>query len=467
MSIDLLLTGLSAIAIVSFGLAAVRAARLPRARLGFAPQIFLMVCLWAYAFVATAHLLELTTAYRQWDSFDEYIELLFIPLFLFFLFARHMEMQVERLRRAQAAQREAESYYRAIVESTPDLICRYRADTTLVFANEAFCRYFNRVRADVLDRSFLDFAARDERPPVGERTRARFDTGEARSLEYATVRADGETRWHAWYTQPLPDAAGRVTAVQAMGRDITDTRRAAAERETLIGELEARNTELERFAYTVSHDLKTPLITIRGFLGYIDEDARSGDLERMAKDMQRVVDATSKMQRMLDELLMLSRTGRQAAASVELPFDVIAQEAVSLVAGRLTARNIRVEIEPNLPAVCGDRIRLMQVVENLVDNAAKFMGDQPAPCIRIGARRGGPRPPVFTVSDNGIGIDPRYQARVFGLFDKLDPRSEGTGIGLALVKRIVEAHGGRIWVESEGAGKGSTFCLTLGQPPAS
>jgi signal transduction histidine kinase len=95
-----------------------------------------------------------------------------------------------------------------------------------------------------------------------------------------------------------------------------------------------------------------------------------------------------------------------------------------------------------------------------VDNAAKFMGEQPAPRIEIGMREAGGQP-VFCVADNGIGIDPAYHEKVFGLFDKLDPKSEGTGIGLALVKRILEVHGGRIWVESEGLGKGAAFCFTL------
>jgi signal transduction histidine kinase len=107
-----------------------------------------------------------------------------------------------------------------------------------------------------------------------------------------------------------------------------------------------------------------------------------------------------------------------------------------------------------------DRARLVEVLQNLVDNAAKFMGDQPEPLIEIGMRTGN-KPPIFLVRDNGLGIDPHYHDKVFGLFDKLDPKSEGTGIGLALVKRIIEVHGGRIWVESAGLGHGSTFCFTL------
>jgi signal transduction histidine kinase len=121
-----------------------------------------------------------------------------------------------------------------------------------------------------------------------------------------------------------------------------------------------------------------------------------------------------------------------------------------------------VDIAPDLPTVYGDHARLVEVVQNLVDNAAKFMGEQPDPRIEIGLRgTDTDGKPILFVRDNGIGIEPQYHDRVFGLFSKLDAQSEGTGIGLALVKRIVEVHGGRIWVESDEPGQGSTFCFTL------
>jgi signal transduction histidine kinase len=114
--------------------------------------------------------------------------------------------------------------------------------------------------------------------------------------------------------------------------------------------------------------------------------------------------------------------------------------------------------------LCGDRTRLVEVFQNLVDNAIKFMGDQPTPRVEIGVEKAGEEY-VFFVRDNGIGIDPRYQPKVFGLFEKYDPATRGTGIGLALVKRIVEVHGGKIWVESAGIGKGTTFRFTLAKIP--
>jgi PAS domain S-box-containing protein len=238
------------------------------------------------------------------------------------------------------------------------------------------------------------------------------------------------------------------------------------ERRKLIAELESKNAELERFTYTVSHDLKSPLFTIRGFLGYLEQDALAGDHVRLKSDIQRITDATDKMQRLLNELLELSRVGRLRNEYSSFSMSELAHEASELVQGRLMARGIRLSIEPCLPMIYGDRPRLTEVLQNLLDNAAKFMGDQKQPHIEVGCGGVEDGRLLFYVRDNGMGIAAEHSDRVFGLFNKLDPRTDGTGIGLALVKRIVEVHGGRIWVESE-AGKGATFYFTLpasGQP---
>lgn len=242
--------------------------------------------------------------------------------------------------------------------------------------------------------------------------------------------------------------------------EINERKRVEAEREKIIKELEAKNAELERFTYTVSHDLKSPLITISGFIGLLEADAKSGNTNKFKGDLQRIGEAAEKMKRLLDELLELSRIGRLMNPASDVPFADIAQEALSLVRGRLQAGNIEVHVENELPVVSGDRRRLVEVLQNLIDNAAKFMGDQPEPKIEIGMQKQG-NEQVFFVKDNGIGLEPQYYEKIFGLFDKLDLHSEGTGIGLALVRRIVEVHGGRIWVESEGLNKGSTFYFTL------
>jgi PAS domain S-box-containing protein len=275
------------------------------------------------------------------------------------------------------------------------------------------------------------------------------------------------------FLQDLADRAALAIAnarlYATLAKELIDRTQIQAERENLIDELEAKNAELERFTYTVSHDLKSPLITIRGFLGYLEKDAISGNIERLRKDIERISDATAKMQRLLNELLELSRIGRLTNPPEELAFESVVREALALTQGQLSARGVTVEIAEDLPRIYGDRVRLVEVVQNLIDNAIKFMGSQTGPCINIGSKKepGDKSQNVtFFVQDNGIGIEPQFQEKVFGLFDKLDPRSDGTGVGLALVKRIVEIHGGRIWVESAGLGSGTTFYFTLPHQPA-
>ena len=234
--------------------------------------------------------------------------------------------------------------------------------------------------------------------------------------------------------------------------------------EELMNELRGKNEELQSFTYTVSHDLKAPLVTISGFLGYLEQDARKGDIERLNKDVLRINEAVIKMQRLLSELLELSRIGRLMNPPEVIPFEEVVKEALRLTEGGLQAKQIQVQVGAGLPSVFGDRVRLVEVIQNLVDNASRFMGDRSDPRIDIGAEALEGKS-VFYVRDNGIGIEPEFQERIFGLFNKLDANSEGTGIGLALVKRIVEVHGGRVWVESEGKGKGSTFHFTLADQP--
>ncbi len=252
-----------------------------------------------------------------------------------------------------------------------------------------------------------------------------------------------------------------LTGVWGIQRDVTALKQAEIEREALIEELSAKNAELERFTYTVSHDLKSPLVTIRGFAGYLEQDARTGNVERLQGDVERISKAAEKMQRLLGELLELSRIGRLTNPPTAVPFEEIVQEALSLVEGPLAEVHAGVHVQAGMPVVFGDRLRLVEVVQNLLDNAVKFMGAQEKPHIEIGACRLASGEQAFFVKDNGIGIPPRYQDRVFRLFDKLDLTSPGTGVGLAIVKRIVDFHNGKIWVESDGQGNGSTFYFTL------
>ena len=231
------------------------------------------------------------------------------------------------------------------------------------------------------------------------------------------------------------------------------------ERQILIDELEAKNAELERFTYTVSHDLKSPLVTITGFLGYLEKDALTGNKEKIEGSINRISRAAEKMQDLLNDLLKLSRIGRLMNPPEDVPFEEIVNEAVEHVQGHLDMHKVQLEIQKDLPIIRGDRARLVEVIQNLIDNAAKYSNPGIQPIIEIGAIQDQDKT-VYFVRDNGIGIDPQFHERIFGLFNKLNPHSDGTGVGLSLIKRIIEVHNGQIWVESE-AGKGATFYFTL------
>ncbi len=244
-----------------------------------------------------------------------------------------------------------------------------------------------------------------------------------------------------------------------------EKQRMERERARLIADLEAKNADLERFTYAASHDLRSPLVTIRGFLSELEQDAAAGDRERMNESIRRMACAAERMEWLLAELLEFSRIGRVVNPPEEIALAELAREAAQLIGGRIAQRGIQVDISPDLPVVSGDRPQLFQVMQNLIDNAAKFVGDQPRPRIEVGVRRDADEgdETVCYVRDNGVGIDPNHHQHVFGLFRQLDPRTDGAGVGLALVKQIIETHGGRIWLESEGRGQGSAFCFVL--PP--
>jgi signal transduction histidine kinase len=242
-------------------------------------------------------------------------------------------------------------------------------------------------------------------------------------------------------------------------QEIKMREKAEEEREAMIQLLRRKNQELDRFAVRVSHDLKTPLITLAGFLGFLDRDIKAGNKERAEKDFAQINEAAKTMGKFVDELLDLSRVGRITNPPASVSFDGIVADALKAVEGLIRAKQVQLKVEAIFPFVYVDRARIVQVLQNLITNAVKFMGDQPEPAITIGFEEVNGEH-IFCVSDNGIGIAPEHHEKIFELFNKLDPSSDGTGIGLGLVKKIIELHHGRIWVESE-PGKGATFKFTL------
>ena len=262
----------------------------------------------------------------------------------------------------------------------------------------------------------------------------------------------------AIYRWRLRIAQGRSAVLEQL---LSEQRRLEAERTRLIGELESRNEQLENLTHAVSHDLKSPLFTIQGFAGALERDLAAKDGPRAARDLDRIREAATYMGRLLEQLSNVRRIERSTANLEEVDLGELARVAVAAVGGLIRQRRIEVTVDPGLPTITGDRLQLTEMLQNLIDNAARFMGEQSEPRIEVGFRRDGAET-VFFVRDNGAGIEPKHQRRVFALFQRLDHRPDGTGVGLAIVKRVVEAHRGRVWVESDGQGQGATLCFTLG-----
>lgn len=256
---------------------------------------------------------------------------------------------------------------------------------------------------------------------------------------------------------------GGETLLQVFVRDLTEARTAAEEREWLIRELEAKNRELERFNYTASHDLKSPLVTIKNFIGLLEKDIETNDVTSVKDDLRRIGAAADKMHELLDDLLELSRLGRPANPPRPAAMDPLLDEVLELVHGVISERGATVIRDHELPVVLADPQRIKVVWQNLIENAVKYSRPGVPPRIHVGARQGKDGT-AFYVKDNGIGIDDRYHLRIFEQFHKLDAATEGSGIGLSLVQRIVEGHNGRVWVESDGLGRGSVFWFLLPGP---
>lgn len=240
------------------------------------------------------------------------------------------------------------------------------------------------------------------------------------------------------------------------------------ERQQHTSELEKVNQELEKFVYTVSHDLKSPVISIQGFTNLLLEDHVDEFSPDAKHYLDRVHENAIEMEKLIKDLLKLSQVGRVANLSKKVQIQGVVDRALVEFSFQLKKQNIEVSVSDSLPDVFGDATQLTQVFANLIGNAIKFMRPEEAdPKIEIGARTEDDKA-IFWVADNGRGIRKEHQAAIFKLFErsKRDPDIEGSGIGLAIVKRVIENHKGRVWVESE-EGKGATFFFTLPiSPPA-
>lgn len=347
-----------------------------------------------------------------------------------------------------------EERYQKIFQRSKDAVVLSDPDGGFLDANPAAVEFFGfSSAAELLGTSgkefYVDLSER-------ERLLSRLEKkGFARNFESLLRLPDGRLRTVRGTTTVIRRDGDQIREVLSIFRDVTDELDATRAKEKLLERLAAKNDELERFAYTVSHDLKSPLVTIRGFLGLLQKDLSSGRAERVDKDVAAIERATNQMQRLLDDLLDYARMDHGADQRRPVCMATLSREVQELLSGRAVDSGIEVTVQSDLPTVFGQPVLLRMVWLNLLDNALRYAERR----VEVGARQH-PEGWHFCVGDDGPGLATDLHDKVFGLFETLDAESGGTGIGLASVQRAIEMHGGTVWIDSE-PGSGARFWFSI------
>jgi len=288
---------------------------------------------------------------------------------------------------------------------------------------------------------------------------ATITAGRRWSGELLNRRKDGELRWEMVVIAPLLDDAAQAVHYVAIKEDVTESRR-------LRDQLRQTNAELEQFAYVASHDLRQPLRMVSSYLGLIERRLGPQLDEELKEFFGYAIGGARQMDRLILDLLEYSRTGKTRAESAVPLAESVARALLDLTVA-IREAGAEIVVADNLPTIVGDPIELTRLFQNLIGNAVKYRAPGRPPRVAIGCRRQG-REWLVTVADNGIGIAPQDRDRAFGIFQRLVGLGEyeGTGIGLAVCKKIAEHHRGRIWIESAEGGDGTTFVIAFPVPRA-
>jgi PAS domain S-box-containing protein len=366
------------------------------------------------------------------------------------------------VKRAEEALREERDRAQTYLDVAGVIILAIDVNQRITLINQAGYELLGQPEDQILGKNWFDtFLPERLRPQV----KSVFDelvTGKAEPVEYfenPVLCSTGDERLIAWHNRVIRDVEGNITGTLSSGEDITERVRAERSLRLTMADLERSNRELEQFAYVASHDLQEPLRMVSSYTQLLAR-RYSDQLDQDAHEfIGYAVDGAERMQRLIRDLLAYSRVGTRGKPFEETDcprvFDRVLNNLQLLIddTGAVITSD-------RLPTVMADESQMIELFQNLLDNAMTFHGQTP-PRIHVGAQRQEDEW-LFSVSDNGIGIDPEYHDRIFVIFQRLHARGEypGTGIGLAVCKRIVERHGGRIWVDSQ-LGEGATFYFTI------
>jgi PAS domain S-box-containing protein len=363
------------------------------------------------------------------------------------------------LERVDQERRRAEEELSRYFTVSLDLFCIAGFDGYFKRLNPAWERTLGFSQVELLARPYLEFVHPDDREATRAEAQKIAGGADTISFENRYLCKDGSYRWLMWKSTPVPGQG----LVYASARNITARKQDEARLQQVNAELEAANKELEAFTYSVSHDLRAPLRHIHGFSRILAEDY-GPELDSTARHyLSRVEEGAEQMGELIEDLLTFSRTARHALRRRTVSLQELVEEVQKGV--DTGGRPIEWRIG-RLPTAPCDPALMRQVLFNLLANAVKFTRSRQPAVIEIGAQRRDDEEVVY-VRDNGVGFSMKYADKLFGVFQRLHRQEEfeGTGVGLAIVQRILHKHGGRVWAEAE-LDNGATFYFTLGAPQA-
>ncbi len=377
----------------------------------------------------------------------------------------HLEgfiMDISRFRSAEEALRQSEQRYRTLTEMSPDQIVIVDRDGLILFANSTATATVNWRREEVLNRHLSEVFAPETCQRMMGAILACLETGQPVN-RISRLLYPGGPLWLDINLVPLLDDQGRAAAAMVVARNVTAAREAEESIRGAAVELQRSNAELERFALVASHDLQEPLRSVTGFSRLLLK--RFGaDLDEEARQyLQQALAGAQRMETLIQDLLTYARVGNARTEKAPVELGALVEEALENLRAARDQKAARI-VWQDLPRIHGDRAQLRQLLQNLLGNALKFTGEA-RPEIEIRARDDGATWEV-AISDNGVGLDPLDRERAFEVFTRLNPREAypGSGVGLAVCRRIVEHHGGRIWLDSR-PGAGTTVFFTLPKAP--
>lgn len=376
--------------------------------------------------------------------------------------ARVLSLAISR-HRTEKAGREIRERYRAAAEGSLDAFYLLEAVTgpdgdepvDFVFSdvNARGAELIGRTRDEIVGQRLCELLPFNRTGGFFDKYVRVMRTGTTLSEEFAINTPELPDKW----LQHQVVALGNGVAITT--RDITSRKRVEADLNDVNARLRTKNEELEQFVYTVSHDLKSPLVTISGFIGHIIRDADVQRWDRVRTFAERISTATTRLCLTIDDLLELSRIGRVTHQSSVVDVHRLVTGLSEDYAERLASVGAELEVQCGMPLVMADPIQIGEVFDNLIGNALKYACTKPGGRIAVGCVRCEEELRFF-VRDNGPGVPAVYHERIFGLFQRLDSSSPGTGVGLAIVRKIAGLNGGRAWVESTPP-DGATFWFSL------